>query len=343
MHHIQAKLETTPGTPVQHAAFVAAADESLLEAGRRAGFTFPQSCRNGNCFRCEGKLLRGVVENIRTHETITAATSAATILPCLVAARSDCALHVAGVYAPGELPVVEVAAQIVQVKALTEHVSRAHLRLPAGKHLKRLAGQYLEILEGDNAYAFSIASPPESGREIELHIRHGTDNPSSLQVMALLQREPVVMLRLPQGDCTLIAEPRLPLLLLAGSTGFSQAKAFIEHAIAQRWRIPIALYWGVRTPADLYLDKLPVEWARTHDNICYVPVVSNTAGGQTGYRTGLVHEAVLADAPDFSNLLVYACGSPPMVHAAYDAFVARGLPPDRLFSDVFAWAPREEK
>lgn len=323
-------------------AFSAARDESILEAGRRAGFTFPQACRNGNCFRCEGQLLRGEVEHLRSHARSVATDAPCTLLPCIVAARSDCALHVEGVFGPGELPVLEVAAQVVAVEPLNHNVVRARLRLPAGRKIARLAGQYLEIVDGGDAYAFSIASPPETGRDIELHVRHGEDNPASLKVMSLL-REKVIRVRLPLGDCTLAGEPRLPLLLVAGATGFSQAKALVEHAIAQRWQVPVTLYWGVRTAEDLYLAELPARWAREHANIRCVPAISQVADGQeprSGFVYGHVHEAVLADTPDFGRVLVYACGSPPMVYAALDAFVAHGLPAERFFSDVLAWAPR---
>lgn len=321
--------------------FVALPGESLLDAGRRAGFTFPQACRNGNCFRCEGRLLAGEVEHRRTHARLQAAESPEPVLPCIVEARSDCRLRVEGVYGPGELPVLDVAAQVVAVEMLNHNVARIGLRLPAGRRIARLAGQYLEILDPATgaAYAFSIASPPESGRDIELHVRHGEDNPASLAVMALLRGNAVVRVRLPMGDCSLAGEPRLPLLIVAGSTGFSQAKAFVEHAIACRWKIPVALYRGVREPADLYLPDLPEQWARQHANIRCISVISHAADTR-GMRHGHVHEAVLADRPDFANLLVYGCGSPPMVYAALDAFTAAGLPRAQFFSDVLAWAPR---
>lgn len=335
--------------------FPATAGETILEAGRRAGFTFPQACSGGNCLRCACTLLRGAVEHRRSHEHIAVDGESTTVLPCLVAARGDCTLAVEGIYGPGQLPVVEVAAQVVAIEPLSDQISRVHLRLPAGRHVERLAGQYLEILDGAGAgvlsgavskaaaYAFSIASPPESGRDLELHIRYGEENPSSLDVMALLRREPMVTLRLPMGDCTLAGEPLLPVLYIAGSTGFAQVKAFVEHAIARRWTVPMAIYWGVRSLAELYLAELPERWAREHGNIRFVPVISSgvdEAMHCNPIRTGLVHGAALADVDDFGRLLVYACGSPAMVYAAQDAFVAHGLPAERFFSDVFAWAAR---
>jgi CDP-4-dehydro-6-deoxyglucose reductase len=72
-----------------------------------------------------------------------------------------------------------------------------------------------------------------------------------------------------------------------------------------------------------------------------VPVLSEPAPEDrwTG-RTGLVHEAILADFPDLAAFQVYACGSAGMVQAAYPAFQDHGLQQDDCFSDAFRLAPR---
>ena len=59
--------------------------------------------------------------------------------------------------------------------------------------------------------------------------------------------------------------------------------------------------------------------------------------GWTG-RTGLVHEAMLADFPDLSGNEVYLCGSVKMVETAVPAFIAQGLGEDACFSDAFVMA-----
>lgn len=234
-------------------------------------------------------------------------------------------------------PIRTTTAAVVAIEDLTPDIARVFLRLDEA--VPRLAGQYLEILDGDNAYAFSIASPPASGNDLELHVRHGADNPSSLRVMSLLRDSAQVALRLPQGDCILRDEPPLPLLFIAGSTGFSQVKAFVEHAIVQGWTVPVTVCWGARSAPDLYLHALPEQWARTHANIRYVPVLSGDDVVEE-MRRGLVPDVALEAVDDFAQVLVYACGSPPMVYAVFDAFTARGVPAERILSDVFAWAPR---
>ncbi|MFM7148845.1 MAG: CDP-6-deoxy-delta-3,4-glucoseen reductase, partial [Gemmataceae bacterium] len=75
-------------------------------------------------------------------------------------------------------------------------------------------------------------------------------------------------------------------------------------------------------------------------NIRYIPVLSEPATGDdwTG-RTGLVHQAVLADFPDLSGYQVYACGAPVMVESAQRDFTARcHLPEDEFFADSFTSA-----
>ena len=68
-----------------------------------------------------------------------------------------------------------------------------------------------------------------------------------------------------------------------------------------------------------------------------MPVLSD-AKPEDGWagRTGLVHQAVMADLPDLSAHQVYACGVPVMVESAHRDFVAQcGLPDDEFYADSF--------
>jgi NAD(P)H-flavin reductase len=56
-------------------------------------------------------------------------------------------------------------------------------------------------------------------------------------------------------------------------------------------------------------------------------------------RTGLVHEAILADFPDLAGHQVYACGSVAMVQTAHPAFLAHGLSEHDCYSDAFLPTP----
>lgn len=323
--------------------YLANAGDTLLEAGQRAGFGFPSACRNGNCLRCQGTLLHGsltqrignLASNTRTVHAGDA--DAARVLYCVAHALEDCEITVPDITTPGELPVSDVSCQITAIDTLNHDVSRVMLRLPAGRKLRWHAGQYLMLALPAGDSAFSIANAP-GGRDIELHVRHNAENPPSLDVIEALRQDSLVRARLPFGE-RFIGEtlPDRPVWFICGSTGFAPAKAMIEHLLASGFQHPIHLYWGARTEADLYLPALPPQWAAAH-NLRYVPVLSESA--DTAYRSGLVHEAVLADLGDPAAAEFHIGGSPPMAWAVFDALAAAGVPAAQMHSDVFDYAPR---
>ncbi len=139
--------------------------ERILDAARRQGFECPQSCRNGNCHICASLLVEGRVRQdgeVRDHGEL---------LACLAEPLEDCVLHWDGVLAPGQLPVRELSCQLAAYEAVGGDVVRLLLRLPAGRQPRYYAGQYVLLQREDGEWsAFSLASAPGSGRELELHV-----------------------------------------------------------------------------------------------------------------------------------------------------------------------------
>lgn len=232
-------------------------------------------------------------------------------------------------------------------EALNQDVFRVRLRLTAVDHesMHYRAGQYLDILlpEGKKA-SFSIASAPDQGRDLELHIRQVPGSEFNAMILSYLQANPKVEVELPKGDVNLsMAEvrPETRFVFAAASTGFAQIKSMVEHLLANQAGNRIDIYWGARMEADLYLEKLPQQWAHEHANVHFVPVVSEpeNSPGWTG-RTGLMPDAIAEDLDTADNLSVYACGSPGMVYALLDRLAEKGVAEQQIHSDVFAWAPR---
>ena len=329
--------------------FTAEKDETVLQAALRNGFKFPYACDNGACYACEGKLINGTVQYKNTYNIISAPFTShqesANVLFCLAKPKSNLIIEVEKVLAPNEMPVRKAKCQIQSVTQMSHDVKCVKLLLPAGKKFDYLPGQYLEIfLDKNGKSAFSIANAPGS-REIELHIRHTPDGASSDEIDDLLNNNSLISIEMPRGDCILKPENSNHLVFIAGSTGFAPFKAMLETSFKNNRQQTISLYWGGRTLEDLYLHKLITEWDKNYENFNYIPVVSEQGSQLTWTgRTGLVHEAVLEDFQDFSKgIEIYIGGSPAMVYAGFDAFKSRGLPEDRIYSDVFSYAPRPAK
>jgi NAD(P)H-flavin reductase len=127
-----------------------------------------------------------------------------------------------------------------------------------------------------------------------------------------------------------------PILFVAGATGFAPVKSIIEDAFHRGIHRPMRLYWGVRRRQDLYMLDLAESWQRDHPQFTVVPVLSEPQLEDDWYgRTGLVHEAMLADAGDLTGQEVYVCGSVKMVEAAVPAFMDHGLADGACYTDAF--------
>src|SRR5699024_12134487 len=127
-------------------------------AGQKAGFGFPNACRNGNCERCMGELVSGSIKHSRHGQITYAHTEAASaILTCVALALEDCIVNVPNTTAPGQHPVVTKACQILSFEPLAPNISRAILQLPAGRAVTWLPGQSYFLLIDGVAYALSCS------------------------------------------------------------------------------------------------------------------------------------------------------------------------------------------
>ncbi|WP_122210114.1 CDP-6-deoxy-delta-3,4-glucoseen reductase [Pseudomonas viridiflava] len=312
-----AVLDTLPG-------------ERILDAAQRLGYECPQSCRNGNCHVCSALLVEGrVMQADQEHDH-------GEIYTCLAEPLEDCVVLWDGVLAKGELPVRSVACQLSECVEVGGDVWRVGLRAPAGKPPRYHAGQYLMIeRENGEKSAFSIASAPYRGRDLELHVLVRED--SARNLIEQLQRNAMAKVELPFGDTHLAELPDGPLVLIAAGTGMAQMSSLIEHCRAKGFDHPVHLYWGARRPDDFYEIAHWDEWAQL-PNLFLHKVVSDLCGWEG--RCGMLHEAVCEDIKDLSAVHVYGSGSPAMIYGTLDALVAAGMDAHQMRADVFAYAPR---
>ena len=312
--------------------------ETLLDAGLREGIALPFDCRNGGCGECKATLRSGSVDfgayqpGVLTSEE----RAAGKVLPCVCTPREDTELEYVPASAPGAAAQRPWSATVESLQRLSPDVMQVILKLDSSERIAFYAGQYINILLDDGAKrSFSFATAPSVNDRIELHIRRIPGGRYTTHVFERMHAGERVRFEGPLGSFFL-REAEKPMIFVAGSTGFAPVKSMLEFAFSRGVKRRMLLYWGVRRPADLYLRELPEKWAREHENFSFVPVISHPAPeDRWSGRTGLVHEAILADFPDLGGYQVYACGSAAMVEAAHPAFKAQGLGPDDCFSDAF--------
>ena len=322
--------------------FQAAADQTILQSALDAGLTLPYGCRNGACGACKGKVLEGRVDHDGALANVLSDSdkAAGLALFCCAKPRSDLVLECREVRSEDEIPVRTLPCRVEAMERVAADVMILRLRLPASERLQFVAGQYVEFLLKDGKRrAFSLANAPHDDELLEVHVRLIPGGTFTEHVFGGMREKDILRLEGPFGHFHLQELSVKPMIMVAGGTGFAPIKALVEHALHNRIARPIAIYWGARDRGGLYLPELPGRWAAEHAQITYVPVLSEpTAADAWTGRSGLVHEAVLADHPDPSAHQVYACGAPAMIEAARRDFLARGLPADEFHADAFSFA-----
>jgi len=323
------------------------AGETLLESALREEIAFPFDCRNGGCGVCKCTLLAGSVDyGLYQSDALSDAERAAgKALACCATPLTDVELEYVPRVAPGRLPVHRHRARVVALTRLADDVMQVRLAVTGERPLRFRAGQYINVLLDDGEKrSFSFATAPHAGGDIELQIRLVPGGRFTTHVFEKMQVGEVVEFEGPLGSFFLREDSDKPIIFVAGATGFAPVKSMLEHAFHAGVKRDMVLYWGVRSKKDLYLADLPERWAAEHPNFRFVPVLSAPRAEDNWHgRTGLVHEAILADYPDLSGHQLYACGSVQMVEAAHPAFAAQGLAQDDCFSDAFKLAPHRAR
>ncbi len=327
-------------------AFSVARDETLLAAAIRQGVGLPYGCKDGACGSCKSRLISGrVIHGAHQLKALSVAEEdAGLVLTCCATPQTDCVIEARSVPGVGEFPVLKMPTRVLAIERPAPDVALLRLQLPANQRFQYHAGQYVEfILSGGARRAYSMANAPSrlgSPPAIDLHIRHLPGGLFTDVVFSTLKDKDILRIEGPFGSFLLRNEPpdqAKPIILLASGTGLAPIKALIEQLRDSGNRRPAALYWGCRSRVDLYLNAWAEQAAAEMPSLRYVPVLSEPRPGDhwTG-RTGLVHQAVMADWPDLSGHQVYACGTPAMVDAAQRDFSALcGLPADEYLADAF--------
>jgi len=308
--------------------------QSLLDAAAKVGINLPYSCKTGRCSTCRCKALKGQSTAIVDELGLTADEKAqGYILSCVRSASTDMLIEVEDLGDQIIPKVKTLPARISSLEKLAPDVLSVKLRFPPNTPLTYLAGQYIDVIgPGGLRRSYSAANAPAADKQLALHIRAVQGGAMSDYWFNQAKANDLVRVNGPLGSFFMRPLVGVHLVFLATGTGIAPVKAMLEQlasAPATGQPMSVTVYWGGREPQDLYVN--PSEW---HPALRYVPVLSRAPDGWTGTR-GYVQKALLTDAPDLTQTVVYACGSDAMIQSAKAALTQAGLPDKRFYSDAF--------
>ncbi|MEQ1695683.1 MAG: 2Fe-2S iron-sulfur cluster-binding protein [Hyphomicrobiaceae bacterium] len=309
--------------------FEAQGNETLLDAGLRAGLSFAYGCSNGNCGDCKARVIEGEVLKVRPHDfALNEAQKAKGItLMCSYAAVGDVVLE-AAMAGTRDIPQQTIMARVRAIEPLGKHVTAVHLLTPRSDRLQFLAGQRLRVTIGGQAAEVSIASCPCEERRIEVHVRE-TDTWSPFASAGLKQNDEVEIVG-PFGEFVLNEASARPLVLIAQGEGYAPIKSLVQHALSLDLAPNIALYW-LADAGGHYQENLPRSYAAALDNFDYIPLTING-----DHKAALA--AILA-RPDLVSSDVYAAGDAAFIETMRSAWLTAGLSRDNLRVEAFGSIP----
>ena len=312
-------------------------DQTLLEAALEQGVPYPHGCRSGNCGACKSRLYAGSVEMepYSDFALTDEEKESGFVLACRSHPQEN--LDVAWLNDDEEMvahPLRRFEATVAERMEMTHDIVRLRLAVPGGIDFAYTAGQYASLgFAGRPARDYSMASGPGGGM-LEFHIRAMDDGQVSNFVRDEISEGDKVAVEGPYGAAYLREAHRGPILAIAGGSGLAPVKAIVETALEKDMPQPIYFYFGVRGERDVYLEEELAGLASKHERL-RVQIVLSEPEGETGRRTGFVHEAVASDFDDLDGCKAYLAGPPIMVEAATEMLGIRDMRPEDIHADAF--------
>lgn len=303
-------------------------NETILEAGLRAGIAMPYGCSNGSCGDCRCRITEGDAVKVRPHDYVLSAADKAQgyVLACSYTAVRDLAIEVA---ASGvtDIPEQKIVARVRAVEPLGGRRIALHLLSPRAERMRYLAGQSLEITIGGESRIVPVAGCPCEERRIEVHVECEEGAAEDSRVFASLKPNAEVELRGPFGSFVLDDTSTRPVVLIAAGQGFATIKSLLQHALSLEHAPSIALY---RFPnaEGAYQENLLRSYANALDHFHF-----ETFEPDADRPAAL---ARIASLPDLALSDVYVAGDADFVDAVRAPLLSAGLPTAQWRGQVVA-------
>lgn len=251
-----------------------------------------------------------------------------------------------------EYPVTAYACQVLKVTPLTAETFLIDLESQASENLSYHAGQYLKLeLDVNNdghlqSLFYSIANGfnPEQPEHLQLLIQNSSElTDKVLKCLSEKTRlNTSVSVTLPMGRAFLQTDLNLPHILIAAGSGISKIKCISEAILRQQPDAQMHIYWSNKQINDFYLLDEFQRWKDQNKNLEFTPILESADENWQG-RAGYIYEIIEEDFENLTGVQAYLCGSPKMVYGTIDKLNHKGLVEKNCYSDVFEFAPREQR
>lgn len=250
-------------------------------------------------------------------------------LACLCRPQADLAVTF-----PGRDVTHRVSTRVIDKTMLNDTTVR--LRLQPETAFPYRPGQFVNLYRYDGlARSYSLASLPQHGEPLELHVRRLECGQMSTWIHDELKVDDHVSVEGPIGNCFYIPDkPQQPLLLAGTGCGIAPLWGIMRDALDQGHEGPVFLFHGSFTKDGLYLVDGMRAIAERYPNFRYIPCVDE-GSGEDGFTVGRIDKVVASMLPDLKGWRIFLCGVPEMVKGMQRSTFLAGASMQDIYADPF--------
>ena len=251
--------------------------DTLLQAGLKAGLKLNYGCGNGTCGMCKVRVINGDVARVQHSDYVFSEVERAqgyALMCANTAASSEMTLELLEARGPSDIPEQQIVTNVRAVRKINATTSLLHLQTPRSHRLRFLAGQSATLgvtLGNGNQLtgSFPIASCPCDDRNLHFFVENQSDDSFSEYVTGEeFTANQQVTLWGPFGDFVL-KESERHLVFAAAGLGFSPVKSLIEHALALDNSPSLTLLWLAQNSEGHFLENQCRAWDAALDQFEY--------------------------------------------------------------------------
>ncbi|MGE0174575.1 MAG: 2Fe-2S iron-sulfur cluster-binding protein [Oligoflexales bacterium] len=301
---------------------------SLLDCAHESGIDIPSSCRNGVCQSCLMKVVEGSPPAAAQKGLKQAQQQLGLFHACLCYPEQPFECTVA------EDAAFKTTAKVMLLQPLSQDVLQVRLSVPP--EFKFRGGQFVNLVRTDGLLrSYSIASLPNDGAHIDVHVRRLPDGKMSSWVHDHLSTNDSLEIRGAFGECFYAPESsEQPLLLVGTGTGIAPLYAILRDALQEDHTGPIYFFQGGRNRDGLYLVDELTSLTEQHPNLHYTQCLLED-DSTARVRLGDLKDLVLSDILLYKKARAYLCGAPEMVHLLRKRLFLGGLSMKNISGDAF--------
>jgi len=178
---------------------------------------------------------------------------------------------------------------------------------------------------------FSIASSPL--RSGALRITFAVKGKHTRRMFGEIREGTVVFLKLPYGDLSFEPGGR-DKVLIAGGTGITPFISFLEYLLDVGVRVPVMLFYGVRSRNLVIYDELLDECSRKLGQFSKLVFVEDVLESNQEYQSGRLDiETIFGQVKDPQCSEFYLSGPPLMIKSFEAYLLAHSVTREQIFTD----------